>query len=597
MVPEGTASAKRSMTVPVRQYWALMAQYLTVQKGRVAVLGVVLVGGIAMKLLNPQLLAEFIDTATAGSDANGLLKIALLYIGVAILAQGLTVAAAYLSAAIGWTATNALRIDLARHCLTLDLSFHKAHAPGELIERVDGDVNALSRFFSQFTIAVLGNALLLLGVAVALFAEDWRAGSAMAVFTAGTLLVLLRLRHFGVPYMAGWRQRAAEFYGFIGEQLSATEDIRTTGAKSFVMRRLYAILQDWLSAYHKSRLAYTVLWGSTIGLFALGSALALGIGAYLWYANAITIGTVFLIFNYFFLLQDPIDQIRLELEALQAADASILRIKELLATRSRLRPGGHTPLPAVALALTFDAVSFSYGDGRRGEAREWVLKEITFELPAGCVLGLLGRTGSGKSTLARLVPRLYDVQQGRILLSGVPLTDTPLSELRRRVGLVTQEVQLFHTTVRNNLTLFDAAVDDRRISHILEVLGLHGWLTSLPNGLDTELSPDGLSAGEAQLLAFARVFLRDPGLVILDEAASRLDPATCQRIERAVEHLLSGRTGMIIAHRLETVERADYIMILEQGRIVEYGAREALARAPHSRFAGLLKTSVSDVLV
>ncbi|MBD2110312.1 ABC transporter ATP-binding protein [Nodosilinea sp. FACHB-141] len=219
------------------------------------------------------------------------------------------------------------------------------------------------------------------------------------------------------------------------------------------------------------------------------------------------------------------------------------------------------------------------------------LQSLTLHLPAGQTLGLLGKTGSGKSTLARLLLRLYDIQRGQICLGGVNIAQVPLRELPHHVGFVTQDVQLFQTSVRNNLTFFNAHIGDRAILQTLEDLGLMPWLEALPQGLDTELGADsgGLSAGQAQLLAFARVFLKDPGLVVLDEASSRLDPLTEQLIERAVDRLLVNRTGIIIAHRLKTVERADQILILEQGQAVEYGDRITLAQDPNSRFAQLLR--------
>jgi ATP-binding cassette subfamily B protein len=227
-----------------------------------------------------------------------------------------------------------------------------------------------------------------------------------------------------------------------------------------------------------------------------------------------------------------------------------------------------------------------------------VLHDISFQITAGRTLGILGRTGSGKTTLTRLLFRLYDVTAGAIRLGSADIRDLRFDSLRQRVGMVTQDVQLFHATVRENLTFFDPSIPDERILAVLEDLELLPWYQSLANGLDTVLAGSGgLSAGEAQVLAFTRVFLRNPGLVILDEASSRLDPATERLIERAVDRLLAERTGIIIAHRLATVMRADDILILEGGRIREYGEREALRNNPGSRFAELLRTGMEDVLV
>jgi ABC-type multidrug transport system fused ATPase/permease subunit len=218
------------------------------------------------------------------------------------------------------------------------------------------------------------------------------------------------------------------------------------------------------------------------------------------------------------------------------------------------------------------------------------------------VLGLLGRTGSGKTTLTRLLFRLYDPVLGRITLDGDDIRDATLAELRGRIGLVTQEVQLFDASVRDNATLFDPDIPDTRVAEVLTDLGLGDWLSRQPNGLQTVLiAGGGLSAGEAQLLAFARVFLKDPGLVVLDEASSRLDPASDRLIERALDKLLGGggaprRTAIIIAHKLSTVDRADRIAILDGGRVLETGARAALVADRGSAFAKLLSSGIEEAL-
>jgi ABC-type multidrug transport system fused ATPase/permease subunit len=214
------------------------------------------------------------------------------------------------------------------------------------------------------------------------------------------------------------------------------------------------------------------------------------------------------------------------------------------------------------------------------------------------VLGILGRTGSGKSTLTRLLLRLYDPGQGCVRLGGVDIRAAALADLRQRVGMVTQDVQLFGASLRDNLTFFDPSITSAQLAAALKTLRLWEWVQALPGGLDTPLAAggQGLSAGEAQLLAFTRVFLKNPGLVILDEASSRLDPATEALMEQAVSRLFEGRTGLVIAHRLKTVQRADDILILENGRVVEWGRREALASDPASRFSALMRTGMEEAL-
>ena len=306
-------------------------------------------------------------------------------------------------------------------------------------------------------------------------------------------------------------------------------------------------------------------------------------------AGLLTIGTAYLIVFYTEAIFRPLNDITSEIQNLQKAAGSLVRIRELVQTTTTLPDGPGHPIPAGALAVEFDNVSFRYGE------RGLVLQDISFQVGPGQVLGLLGRTGSGKTTLTRLLVRLYDPTTGAICIGNprgrLDVRDACVADLRRRIGVVTQDVQLFRASVRDNLTFFDTTIPDDRILSVIDELGLGPWYRALPAGLDTELegTAAGLSAGQAQLLAFTRVFLKDPGVVILDEASSRLDPATEQLIEHAVDRLLVGRTGLIIAHRLGTVHRADHILILEGGQISEYGAYQALADDPARAFPACCK--------
>ncbi len=387
------------------------------------------------------------------------------------------------------------------------------------------------------------------------------------------------LRGLAVPHWRAEREAGAQFYGFLGEQLSGTEDIRANGARDYVMGRFYKQNQVWLKHRVRAFVSNSMMTMSSLLTFAIADAIAFALGAWLWHKGQISIGTVYVLFYYTELLRRPIEQIRTQLQELQTATASIGRVEELMATESKVHDGPGASFPAGALSLDFDAVSFSYEDA------EPVLRDLSFRLEPGQVLGLLGRTGSGKTTLARLVFRLYDPDAGVLRLGDVAIREARLDDLRGRVGMVTQDVQIFNATVRENLAFFDATVSDERLLGVIEEIGLTSWLATQPSGLDTQIAAGGLSAGEAQLLAFARLFLADPGLVILDEASSRLDPATERLIERAVSKLLAGRTGILIAHRLATVERADQVLILDDGRVAEMGVRAELAADPASRFS------------
>jgi ABC-type multidrug transport system fused ATPase/permease subunit len=335
---------------------------------------------------------------------------------------------------------------------------------------------------------------------------------------------------------------------------------------------------------------------------------------------------------------------RSQVDELQQATASIQRVHELLAVRPAVssgtviatdkRPPANLPTSILApanLAVEFAGVSFGYSDhiarkttsengasprhepnsnlagdatreSMRDSMRDYevkaVLRDVSFQVQEGKVLGLLGRTGSGKTTITRLLFRLYDPTHGTIRWGGRDLRTLDLREVRRHVGLVTQEVQLFQASLRDNITLFNPQVGDEKILETLHELGLWRWYETQPQGLETliQTGGSGLSAGQAQLLAMVRVFLKDPGLIILDEASSRLDPVTEQLLERAIDRLLTNRTAIIIAHRLGTVQRADHILILEEGCVAEYGLRSQLASDPSSRFYRLLQTGMQAEL-
>ena len=367
--------------------------------------------------------------------------------------------------------------------------------------------------------------------------------------------------------------------------------MRSSGAGPFVLRRCAEVMRSWLAMYTRAEMWGYALVSTSQGLFALGTAIAFGLSAMLYRSGSLTIGTVYLVFQYTTVLRQPTEQIRSEVQDLQQADASMGRIEALLRISPRLVDGPGLRLPSGPLAVELDSVSFAYGEGAP------VLRDVSLRLEAGRVLGVVGRTGSGKTTLTRLLPRFYDPAGGVVRLGGVDLRTSASQAVRSRIGLVTQEVHLFNASVRDNLTLFDDDVPDERIRDVLETLGLGDWLAGLPAGTGDAARAGGvgLSAGQTQVLACARIFLRDPDVVILDEASSRLDPATERLVHDALGRLLEGRTGIIVAHRLSTIAYADDILVLEEGRVREHGPRTELAADPNSRFAELLRIATEEV--
>ena len=579
------ASSDRTKGQPERlSYRELLWKYIRPEWPRALGLSLLLSVSISLQLYIPQLMRNFIDSAQAGQTDRILLGIAGSFLLIAFVRELFELAVTYMGQDLRWRTTNRMRADLTRHCLRLGMDFHNDQTPGKMIERVDGDVTALSNLLSDYFLRVISNVFVMLGVLLLLGREDARLGFAYAAFILISMWGLRRGASIAVPAWKESREASAELFGYLEERLAGTEDLRAAGAGPWVLHRFIDRLRDYMIVRRKANILGSAMWVASVALFSMGTVLALGLGGWLYFAGAISIGTVYLVYHYTEMLKGPIEQLAHQLEDIQRAAGGLERVSEILALRPPSSPDNPLAIPTGKLHLQFEDLEFAYKEG------ESVVSDINFELEEGQVLGLLGRTGSGKTTLSRLLLRLYEPTGGKILLGGVDIARSELADLRSRVGIVTQDVQLFNASVRENVRFFDSTIRDTEILAVLKDIGLGEWLARLPEGLDTELESGGkgISAGEAQLLAFARVFLKDPGLVIMDEASSRLDPATEGYIETAIDKLMANRTGIIIAHRLGTVRRCDQIVIMSDGRIVESGDRRHLLEQENSRFAQLI---------
>ena len=351
----------------ILEYARLLKRYLRPHWIKAILLAVTLFTSIGLQLAGPQILRFFIDSAMEGRGLDLLGWAALLYLSLAVANQVFSASATYLGADIGWTSTNELRRDLAEHCIRLDMGFHNDRTPGELIERIDGDVTNLSNFFSQFTIQILGSILLTLGVLLLLLRESLIVGTGLTFFAIVAFLLLLKLRNLAIP----------------------------------LFQRLVLML-----------------------LFALANLLAIGSGVYMHQHTAISVGTVFLFFHYTEMLRMPVMQLTRQLQDLQNAGAGIARVNELMNLRNAIPTPGDKKLHAGPLAIDFEDVSFRYRESVP------VLRDMTLRLAPGRLLGIVGKTGSGKTTVARLLFRLYDAQQGAIRIGGRNIRDLELAGLR-----------------------------------------------------------------------------------------------------------------------------------------------------------------------
>jgi len=565
----------------------LLLSYLRPERRPLSALLALLVVAMVLPLAGPLLVGAFVDAALDGEPAARLAALGGLFLLATLTGDALQLVVTWFSVRLAWRVGNRLRVDLCRHALGLDLDWHGGHSAGQLIERIDGDIDAVTRFASTAVLQLAGNAILVAGVLVVSAVIDWRASVLIALTVAVAVAVLVRMRRVAVPYYDEEREVQSHLYGDLEERLGGLEDIRANGAGPWAVQKLQEHSAGWWRTARRA--AARGDGGLTLagGVFAAGSVAVLGLSAWQCRQGALSVGSVLALLRFSQMVSDPLWRVAEQLAEAQKAVAGSRRAARLLAEESALPDGHRDDLPAGPLAVAFDGASFGYGTGTD------VLHDLTFSLPAGSSLGVVGRTGSGKTTIGRLVARLWDTEAGSVSVGGIDVRALTQRGLRSRIGIVTQEVEVFRASVRDNLTVFGTlGASDEAVIDALGTVGLDDWLRSLDGGLDQHLEGDTeLSAGEGQLLAFARLLLADPGIVILDEASSRLDPHTEQRLLAATQQLLAGRTAIIIAHRLSTLDRVDEVLVLDHGRLAEHGPRAELAADPGSRFHHLLATS------
>ncbi len=575
---------------------SLFVRYARPELGRIILLAAGMLAGVGLSIAAPLVVRRFIDVvagAGRGAPLPWLWALAGLFLAMTFAAEAARLASRYLGQRIGWSATNRLRRDLALHALGLDLSFHYAHAPGEMIERLDGDVGQLAGLFFEVFLEIAGGVLTIVGVIAVLVFEDWRVGGALGALALAAFAVLGATRDLATPAAALEREARSDLAGFLEERIGGLDDIRANGGGGYVMRRLGEVTGVLNARNVRAAMIGRAAWVMSAAVFVASSLAALALGVWLFQRREASLGAVYLFVQYAAMMRAPFYLIGAHLQELQRAGGSWRRIAGLLTLAPKLEDGREEWPTGGPAALGVEGLAFAYAGGPPA------VRDISFELAPGEVLGVVGATGAGKTTFVRLVCRLYDPSEGVVRLDGHDIRLARSSFLRSRIGVVGQDVRILGGSVRDNVSLFDPDVSDERIAAVLAELGLGPWLARQPQGLASPLAgAAGLSAGEAQLLAFARVFLRDPGLVILDEATSRLDPATDRLIEAATAKLLSGgrRTAIIVAHKLATVRRAGRILVLEGGRIAEAGPRTALEADPTSRFSRLLAAARKGVL-
>ncbi len=587
------STAREHVMSPSLKYTiSLLRKYLKPYVGQVVLLGFLLVIYNGIQILNPQIIRFYIDAVFADTlDSKAILFASLMYIGFSLIHRSVYVVVRYLSQKLAWSTTNDLRVDLTNHCMNLDMTFHNQYKTGEMIERIDGDASSLSEFFSTFSIYFFGSLILLIGVLTAVFIEKWVYGVLFLGFAFLALIAFYFVRNVSSPLWKKARESTTALFGHIEESVSGLEDIKGNGADEFLMKRFHEVSQTDFQNKNKAMIVSRTYYAINVAMRAILNIGILVVSYYLSSYLDTDAGVIYLLLTYGTNLLWPLRLLLWQIEQLQNSLANVERINEFFQIEKKISDDGELEFPEGKVNLAFDNLDFGY-------ATNLVLKDISFNLEPGRKMGLVGQTGSGKTTLARLIFRLYDPKSGKIRVNGINTKNFPLKELRSNIAYVTQDVELFKASIRDNVTFFDKEVPEEIILEIFKDIGLEKWYNNLPNGLETIIKSEecGLSAGEEQLLALTRAFLKDPKIVILDEASSRLDPATERQIEIALEKLLHGRSAIIIAHRLTTLYKVDDILILSDGEMMEYGSREDLAKNPKSQFSQLLQKGMEEVL-
>ena len=534
-----------------------------------------LLAGAAMETVGPVLTQRALDVAVPDRDLGYLGVLVALYLGSLVLAFVFQFAQTLLTTWLAQHVMFDLRVQIFARLQHLSLRYFDRNPVGRLMTRVTNDVEALNEAFSSGIVTAFGDVFTLLFILAAMLRLDWRL--ALVTFTVLPFVFAAAFVFRGLIRRAfrDIRVRLARINAYLQENLGGVRVVQLFGREEQSLRRFEAINRDHLHAHLRSITWYALFFPTIEVLTAVAMALILWYGGWQSLQGAVSVGVVAAFLQYTRRFFRPIQDLSEKYNLLQSALAAAERIFELLDTEPEIADPAdplHLPSPGRG-EIEFRDVWFRYG----GEG-DWVLRGVSFGARPGERVAIVGATGAGKSTVINLLMRFYEPERGEILLDGVPIHRVPIAELRGRIGLVLQDVFLFSEDVRRNIRLGRDDIGDERVLEASRRVGLDPFVARLPAGYAQPLGERGisLSVGERQLVSFARALAFDPLVLVLDEATSSVDGELEARIEEALRELMRGRTSLVIAHRLSTVQGADEILVLHHGEVRERGTHAQL---------------------
>jgi len=562
-----------------------LLQYVQPHLARVLIAVLLLVAAAGVELVGPWLTMIALDRAVPQGDTRLLLVLSCAFIGALLAGFALQYAQAMITTWLGQRVMLDLRRQIFAKLQRLDLPFFDRNPVGRLMTRVTSDVETLNELFSSGVVTVFGDVFTLLFIVGAMLALDWQLALVTLAVMPLVFAVALGFRSRIRDAYRDIRVRLARINAFLQEHISGISVIQLFGRENDVRRRFREVDRDYLNAHLRSITYYALFFPLIELLTAVSLALIIAYGGASILNGTVTVGVVAAFLQYARRFFRPIQDLSEKYNMLQGAMASSERIFKLLDEPEPERTV-RTALPAARGRIEFRNVWFAYrgrsAGGPKQQEPDWVLRAVSFVAEPGQRIAVVGHTGAGKTTLIGLLLRFYEPQRGEILLDGVPIRDVDVHELRTRFGLVLQDVFLFSRSVGHNIRLGQGDIDDARVRRAAMRVGADAFIERLEAGYQQPLGERGasLSVGERQLLSFARALAFDPAVLILDEATSSVDSALEERIERAVDTLMRGRTSIVIAHRLSTVQNAHRILVLHHGELREEGTHEELlARA------------------